>query len=227
MRLEHYFGLNDPVASLSHLVAAVGALTGAYFMYRKGRGDALRSSSLLIFSASLLFLFSMSGVYHGLPPGPWRMIFRRLDYAGIWIVIAGSSTPVHVLLFTGRWRWGLISLFWGAAMTSLVLIDVYFTRLPYWSIVLAYVGVSSLGIISYAHITARYGWKESSLLFLGGIAYITGALIDYLNGPVIFRGVLGAHELFHFLVIIGAALHWSFIYNWAGRQDLVTGPTQG
>lgn len=221
MRLEHYFGLNDPVSSLSHLAAAGAVLTGAFFLYKKGRGDALRSTSLLIFSASLLFLFSMSGVYHGLPPGPARTLFRRLDYAGIWIVIAGSATPVHILLFTGRWRWGLTALFWIAALTCLVLIDVYFSRLPYWSIILAYSGVASLGAITYAHITARYGWKETSLLFLGCIAYASGAVIDYLDGPVIFTGVLGAHELFHFLVIIGALLHWCFIYNWAGRQDVL------
>ncbi|MBI4060749.1 MAG: hemolysin III family protein [Elusimicrobia bacterium] len=219
MRLVHYFGLNDPVSSVSHILAAVAALGGSHFLYRKGRGDALRSSSLMIFSASLLFLFSMSGVYHALPPGPWRTIFRRLDYAGIWIVIAGSATPVHILLFKGRWRWGLISLFWGAALTCLVLIDVYFTRLPYWSIVSAYIGVASLGVVSYAHITARYGWKESSLLFLGGISYVAGALIDSLEGPVILTGVIGAHELFHVLVIVGALLHWLFIYNWAGRRD--------
>lgn len=221
MRLVHYFGLNDPVSSLSHLTAAVGALGGAYFLYKKGRGDTLRSTSLLIFSASLLFLFSMSGVYHALPPGPWRSVFRRLDYAGIWIVIAGSATPVHVLLFEGHWRWGLIALFWGAALTCLVLIDIYFSQLPYWSIILAYVGVASIGIVSFARITARYGWKESSLLFLGGIAYSAGALIDYLNGPVVLTGVIGAHELFHLLVIIGAVLHWSFVYNWAGRRDLI------
>ncbi len=219
MRLEHYLGLNDPVSSVSHLAAAAAVLGGTYFLYKKGRGDALRSSSLMIFSASLLFLFSMSGVYHGLAPGPWRAAFRRLDYAAIWIVIAGSATPVHVLMLKGRWRWGLTALFWGAAITCLVLIDSYFSRLPYWAIILAYCGVSSLGGITFAHITARYGWKESSLLFLGGIAYIAGALIDYLDGPVILTGVLGAHELFHLLVIVGAALHWIFIYNLAGRKD--------
>ena len=219
MRLEHYLGLNDPVSSVSHLTAAVAALGGAYFLYRKGRGDTLRSTSLLIFSASLLFLFSMSGVYHGLAPGPWRTFFRRLDYAGIWIVIAGSATPVHILLFKGRWRWSLTALFWTLALTFLVLIDVYFTQLPYWSIILSYVGVASLGGVSYAHITARYGWKETSLLFLGCMAYGAGAVIDWLDGPVIFTGVFGAHELFHILVIVGAVMHWCFIYNWAGRKD--------
>lgn len=217
--MRQFLGLNDPVSSLSHLTAAVGALGGSYFLYKKGRGDTLHSVALLIFSASLLLLFSVSGVYHGLAPGPWRTLFRRLDYALIWIVIAGSATPVHILLMTGRWRWGLTAAFWVAALTSLVLIDVYFSRLPYWAIVSAYIGVASLGGISYAHITARYGWKESALLFLGCIAYATGGVIDWLDGPVILTGVFGAHELFHFLVIIGAILHWCFIYNWAGRRD--------
>ena len=103
-------------------------------------------------------------------------------------------------------------------LTALVLVDVYFSRLPYWSIVLGYVGVSSLGGITYAHITARYGWKETALLFLGGIAYAAGAVIDWLDGPVVLTGILGAHELFHFLVIVGAGMHWAFIYNWAAPR---------
>ena len=195
-------------------------LAGSYFLYQKGRGDALRTSSLLIFSASLLFLFAMSGVYHGLPPGPSRTFFRRLDYAGIWIVIAGSATPVHVLLMKGHWRWGLIALFWTTAITALILIDYYFTQLPYWGIIAAYIGVSSLGGITFTHITARYGWKETALLFLGGLAYAGGAIIDYIQGPVILTGIFEAHELFHILVIAGATMHWIFIYNWADRRDV-------
>lgn len=212
----------DPVSSLSHLVAAAVAVAGAVFLYRKGRGDALRTIALLVFSASLLFLFSMSGIYHALIPGPARVLFRRLDYAAIWIVIAGTATPVHVLLFRGAWRWGLIGLFWGFAIAALVLIDIFFSRLPYWSIVTAYVALGWLGIVSFIRITALYGWKETTLLFLGGIAYSAGAVIDYLRAPVLLRGVLGPHEQFHLLVIAGAVLHWCFIYNWAGRHSRMT-----
>jgi channel protein (hemolysin III family) len=170
----------------------------------------------------MLFLFSMSGIYHGLPLGAWRALFRRLDYAAIWLVIAGSATPVHILLFKGRWRWGLIALFWGSALTCLVLLEIYFTRLPYWSIVLGYTGVGSLGLISFVHLTARVGWKETTLLFLGGLAYLTGGVIDYLDVPVVIPGVLGPHELFHFCVMIGAFLHWCFIYNWADGREPAT-----
>lgn len=220
MHLIPFLGLHDPVSSLTHLAAAVVALAAAYFLYKKGRGDILRTSSLMIFSASLLFVFSMSGVYHALGPGHMRTLFRRLDYAAIWVVIAGSATPVHTLLFKGHWRWSLTAFFWVIAITCLVLIDHFFARLPYWSIVSAYIGLGSLGLISFFKITLRYGWREASLLFLGGIAYAAGGVIDYLDGPVIMKGIFGAHELFHILVIVGALLHWCFIYNWAGRRDL-------
>lgn len=218
MRLVPFLGLQDPVSSLSHLAAAVAALTGAFFLYRKGRGEKLRVTSLMIYSATMLFLFSASGVYHALPPGPARALFRRLDYAAIWLVIAGSATPVHVLLFKGRWRWGLIGLFWGAALACMILVDVYFDRLPYWALVFGYMGVGSLGTITFAKITARYGWRETSLLFLGGLAYAGGAVIDWLQRPVVLNGVVGPHELFHALVIVGAVLHWRFVYDWTSRS---------
>ncbi|MFI5346466.1 MAG: hemolysin III family protein [Elusimicrobiota bacterium] len=228
MTLYPFLGLHDPFSSLSHLTAAVAVLTASYFLYKKGRGDTARSTSLFVFSASLLFLFTMSGIYHGLAPGPWRALFRRLDYAAIWIVIAGSATPVHTLLLRGHWRWSMTALFWGCAITCLVLLEVYFTRLPYWAIVSAYIGLGSLGLISFSHITTLYGWKEATLLMLGGIAYSTGAVIDFIDRPVIIPGVVGPHELFHLLVMAGAFLHWLFIYNWAdGQETTVNAAWQG
>ena len=191
---------------------------GAWFMHRKGGKDPLLKGSLLIFSASLLFLFAMSGVYHGLPPGRSRVLFRRLDYMGIWIVIAGSATPVHTILLRGHWRWGLTAAFWAAALACLVIVDAYFERIPYGALILAYMGVASLGAISFQRIMSRYGWRETALLFLGCVCYGAGAAIDYLERPALVAGWLGAHELFHVLVVAGAAMHWAFVYDWAGRH---------
>jgi channel protein (hemolysin III family) len=214
-----HFGLYDPIASLTHLFAAAAVLAASFFLHRKGRGDAARISSLLIFSASLFFLFSASGIYHALAPGDWRALFRRLDYAAIWIVIAGSATPVHTLLFRGHWRWGMPAVFWGAALTCLVLLEVYFTRLPYWAIMTGYIGLGSVGLVTFFNITARYGVKEAVLLLMGALAYAAGGLVDYFGGPVLIPGVFGAHELLHVLVMAGAVMHWLFIYNWADGQE--------
>jgi hemolysin III len=214
-----WIGLQDPVASLSHFVAAAAVLVGTFFLVRKGRGSRLRTAALLLFSASLLFLFSMSGIYHGLGPGPARAFFRRLDYAGIWIVIAGSATPVHLLMLRGLWRWGLTALFWSAALTCLIVVDSYFSRLPYWSIVIGYMGVSMLGVLSISRIIGHYGWREPALLLCAGGAYLCGALIDAVDAPVVWRGIVGPHELFHILVMVGALLHWLYVYARADRHD--------
>lgn len=212
------FGLHEPVASLSHLLAALAAVPGGLRLLLKGRRDPARYSALLVFSAALLFLFAMSGIYHALAPGPWRAAFRRLDYAAIWIVIAASATAVHDLLLDGRWRWGLTAMFWGAAGACLVLIDLYFDRLPYWAVVSAYLALGSLGGVTLLKIAERHGWKEASELFLGGIAYAGGALVDWLSWPSLRPSVFGPHELFHALVITGAALHWKFVHERADRS---------
>jgi hemolysin III len=219
MTLHPYFGLQDPVSSLTHLAGAVAVLGASYFLHRKGRGDALRSTSLIVFSASLLLLFTISGIYHGLPPGPWRLLFRRLDYAAVWIFMAGSATPVHTLLFRGHWRWSMTAAFWIGAIACLILLETYFNRLPHWVVLWGYIGLGSLGFISFSRISERYGWKEGTLLLLGAGAYATGALIEFLDRPVLIPGVVEAHELFHVLVMIGAAMHWLFIYNWADGQE--------
>lgn len=222
MILRPQFGLQDPVASLTHLLAAAAVAAASCFLHRKGRGDRLRSGSLAIFSASLFLLFASSGVYHGLPPGPWRALFRRLDYAAIWIFIAGSATPVHTLLLRGHWRWSMTALFWIFALASLVTLEVYFTRLGHGTIIGCYIGLASLGFVSYSTITRRYGWKEGTLLILGGGAYAAGAAIELMARPVVLPGVVGPHELFHVMVVAGAAMHWLYIYNRAdGREERV------
>ncbi|MBI3566063.1 MAG: hemolysin III family protein [Elusimicrobia bacterium] len=227
-RLIPFLGLHDPVSSLTHLAAAAAVPAATWALLKKGRGDTMRSLSLFVFSASLLIMFTMSGVYHGLDSGPWRELFRRLDYAAIWLVIAGSATPIHFLLLKGHWRWSLTAIFWGLALTFLTVIELYFTRLPYLAVVSMYVGLGMVGVVTFFHIASDYGWSETTLLYLGGVAYTVGAVIDYLEAPTLMNGVFGPHELFHIMVIVGAALHWAFIYNWAeGAERVVRGAASG
>lgn len=222
-RLIPFLGLHDPVSSLTHLAAAAAVPAATWALLKKGRGDTIRSMCLFVFSLSLLIMFSMSGIYHGLDTGPARELFRRLDYAAIWLVIAGSATPIHFLLLKGHWRWSMTAVFWGLALTCLTVIELYFTRLPYLAVVSMYVGLGLLGVVTFFHIVSDYGLQETTLLYAGGAAYTAGAVIDYLEAPTLYNGVFGPHELFHILVIVGAACHWAFIYNWAEGAERVRG----
>lgn len=213
-----YLGLQDPVSSLTHFAGAVLTIYGGYRLILKTRDNGFKVGASLLYICCLLFLFSMSGTYHSMPPGPWRAFFRRLDYMAIWLVIAGSATPVHILLMKGAWRWGLLAIFWSGALTCLIIVDTYMKDLPYWGIVSLYAAVGGIGTISFYELHRKFGLKKLAILAIGGAAYAVGAVIDATETPALWPGVFGPHELFHLLVIVGAACHYLFIYGWADTR---------
>ena len=94
-------GFTEPFSSMTHLLAAFVFLIISIFLIRRGRGNCARMIFLSVFSFACFFQFSMSGVYHLLDAGSARDILQRLDHAAIFILIAGSFTSIHGILFTG------------------------------------------------------------------------------------------------------------------------------
>jgi len=218
MQLIPLAGFHEPFSAISHFLAALVTLWGGRLLMKKGHGNALRSGSLLLYITALLFLFIISGIYHSLTPGPWRSLFMRLDYASVWLVIAASATPMHIFLFRGLWRWGMIALYWTGALSCLILVDLYFTQLPFFVILSAYLGVGWLGLISLYKIVDAFGIRASGGFLLAGLAYSAGGIVDYLEAPVLLTGVIGPHEILHICVVLGATLHSLFLYKWADRR---------
>lgn len=209
-------GFSEPFSSLTHLVAAAVALVGFVFLYRKGRANGNRIFALSIYTFSLVFLFSMSGVYHLLDAAylPHR-VFQRLDHAAIWTLIAGTFTPLHMILFRGTWRWGVLLLVWAIAITGLTLEVVFFEEVPAWLSLCFYLGLGWLGVLTSWHFRRTFGDNSIRFLWMGGLYYSLGGLLDFLSWPTLIPGVVGPHELFHIFVILGAAYHWCFVYKWA------------
>jgi len=214
-------GFSDPVSSLSHLAgAAVFAILSA-FLIARGRGAARQVISLAVFAFSCVLLLSLSGVYHLLSPGTTaRSVLLRLDHAAIFVLIAGSFTPVHVILLRDLWHWHLLAWIWIAAIAGLVLKTVYFDATPQWLGLLMYLGLGWLGLISTVELARRFGVRFVLLLVWGALAYTIGALVDHLGWPVPVPGVIGPHEVFHLAVLAGISFHWAFIRRIAGWKDL-------
>lgn len=211
-------GLHDPVSSLSHFSAAILTLWGGYRLILKTRDNGFKVGASLLYICCLLFLFSMSGTYHSLAPGPGRDFFRRLDYMAIWLVIAGSATPIHLLLMKGAWRWGLLAALWAGSLSCLFIVDSYLKDLSYPAIVGLYAGVSGIGTITFYRLHRKFGLKKLAALGIGGLVFAVGGVVDALERPVLIPGVFGPHELFHLLVVAGAACHYVFIYGWADTR---------
>src|SRR5207253_742757 len=115
-------GFREPVSSLSHLIGAgVFAVLG-FFPIRRGLGSPARVISLAVYVFATIFLLSMSGVYHLLDfGGSARAVLQRLDHGAIFVLIAGTFTPPHIILFRGPGRWGMLLLIWGAAAAGITL----------------------------------------------------------------------------------------------------------
>ncbi len=209
-------GFSDPVSSLTHLLGAgVFACLGVVLIWR-GRGSPARIISLGVYAFSTVLLLSMSGVYHLLSPDTGgRAVLRRLDHDAIFVLIAGTFTPLHVILFRGLWRWVPLLFIWTAAVTGVTLKSIFISDLPGWVGMLFYLGMGWFGALSAVVLWSRHGWAFIQPLVWGGVAYSVGAALEFLQWPTLIPGVVGPHELFHLCVLIGAGLHWKFASEFA------------
>jgi channel protein (hemolysin III family) len=219
-------GFSDPVSSLTHLAGAVVFAILSAFLIARGR-EARQVISLVMFAFSCVLLLSLSGVYHLLSPGTaGRSVLLRLDHAAIFVLIAGSFTPVHAILLRELWQWHLLAWIWAAAIAGLALKTVYFDTMPAWLGLLMYLGLGWLGLISTVAIALRSGARFILPLVWGALAYTGGAVVDFLDWPVLVAGVVGPHELFHLAVLAGISFHWAFIRGIADKVYLIGGGSE-
>ena len=190
-------GFYQPISSWTHLLGALLTLATGAMLVRKGWGNKLRMVSLLIFMLSIVFLFTMSGVYHALEPGLGRQVFRRLDYAGIFIMIAGTATPIHVILFRGWWRTIMLFFIWTVGITGLMLTVILIDQIPEWLILSVFLSMGWSILISVLKAWKMYGFRAVALTFVGGFFYTIGAIIDFMKLPDLVSGLIGHHEIFH------------------------------
>ncbi len=209
-------GFHEPFSSLSHLGGAAVFAILAVRLLRRGRGDGWREVYLGIFAFSCVFLMAMSGVYHLLDRGgAGRTVMARLDHAAIFVLIAGTFTPVHGIVFHGAQRWGPLLLLWALAAIAISLKSIYFGELGEGLGLALYLGMGWIGLVSGSILWRRHGWRFVLPLAWGGVAYTAGAILEFLRWPVLIPGVLGPHELFHVAVLLGAGLHWRFVSSFA------------
>lgn len=220
MQTYPFLGCSEPISCFTHLI---GALVFAYLslpLLRKSHGSFGRFLCLGVFTFSCIFLLTMSGTYHLLTPGgSARDVLQRLDHAAIFVLIAGTFTPVHSLLFHGISRWGMLVFVWTAAIVGLTLKTIYFEEFPEWLGLSFYLVLGWVGVFSVALVWKRFQPSFLKPLLFGALAYTIGSIFEFFHIPIIIAGVLGPHEIFHIAVLIGIGYHWRFIFNIAAHEE--------
>ncbi len=205
-------GFHQPLSSMSHFAGAVVLGWLAYYLLQPLWGRWGQFASVLIFVFSAVGLLAVSGTYHMFVHGSLpREIMLRIDHVAIFLLIAGTFTPFHTLMFRG-WRcWGVLSLVWSIAIVGSVLRVVFLNEVSPLANALVYLGMGWIG-----GLTAWLIWKSGrgDMVFpviMGGVCYSMGAISDTLGWPTLIPGIWGPHETLHFAVLAGLAFHWSVI----------------
>jgi len=212
-------GFHEPVNSFLHLGAA-GAFTALSIpLLKRSRGDRLRVALMSVFVFTAILMLAISGVFHMLArESAGGEVLLRLDKAAIFVLIAGTFTPVHGLLFSGAVRWVGLALMWLAAASGVTFMTIFFDRMPDGLSTGLYLALGWLAGGSAVVVWIRRGFRYIRELLFGGLAYSVGAILLGLKWPTLIPGYFGPHELWHIAVITGISLHWRFIVRLASEH---------
>jgi hemolysin III len=182
------------------LVASLVALP-VLIVLATHRQDAWVIVGVSVFGASLICLYATSTVYHALPKGRAKQLWRRLDHAAIYLLIAGTYTPFTLGALRGPWGWSLFGVVWGLAALGVAAKLFFGPRMPTLSTVI-YLVLGWLAVIAIGPLFERVGWGGLAWLFAGGLAYSVG-VIFYVRAERLRFG----HCIWHFMVIGGSVCH--------------------
>ncbi len=204
---------DERINTISHLAASCFALLGAALLISQAvaQGDPWKIVGLSIYGLSIVSLFVFSTLHHGLDASPRvNELFRTLDYDSVFFLIAGSMTPLVLVLFRTVYGWTVLGVIWAIAVLGIVLRSVH-RRVPKYVTNTLYI---ALGWLTVALLGAGVSLPITALALMaaGGLVYSAGFVVFVIEKPNIKPGVFGFHELWHLLVILAALLHYLLIY---------------
>lgn len=173
-------------------------------------GVAAKATTAVFFGSSLL-LFGISALYHRINWRPQvKAIFKRLDHANIFLLIAGSYTPLAMLALPFPKSVILLSLVWGGALLGIGF-RVFWIGAPRWLYVPLYLLLGWAAVMFIGDLFAA-AWVSMILIVVGGLFYTVGAVFYGLKRPNPVPGVFGFHELFHACTLLAFLCHWTAIF---------------
>jgi hemolysin III len=175
------------------------------------RPDVPKQITVGVFVASSLLLFGTSATYH---TGRWNprvaAVLRRIDHANIYVVIAGTYTPISYNLLGGWVRPTVLVAIWASALAGVALVTRS-VRLPDWAVATIYVGMGWLGLVATPGISAAAGAGGVLMVVGAGALYSIGAAADASKRPRLWSRVFGYHEVFHLFTVLASAMFFAFV----------------
>ena len=202
--------IREPVNAGTHLLGLLLAAAGTVALLRLAHGSS-QVIAFGVYGASLILLYAASTLYHSLLlPEPRLRALRTLDHIAIYFLIAGTYTPVALVILRGPWGWALLAAAWTVAAAGIPF-KIWFLDAPVWLSTAIYLGMGYMALLALAPLAAVVSMSGLAWLAGGGMAYTAGAVIFARQRPDPFPGTFGHHEIWHVLVLVGSACHFAFM----------------
>lgn len=208
--------IKDPGSAITHFIGMLMAIFAAVPLLIKAahEPESIYIISITIYALSLILLYAASTTYHTFDKSRRiNTILKKIDHIMISVLIAGSYTPICLLVLGGRTGIILLSIVWGIAIIG-ILLKIFWVYCPKWVSSVLYIGMGWTCVLAFTQIlnsmsAAAFGW-----LLAGGIIYTVGGVIYALKLPIFNNRHknFGSHEIFHLFVMGGSACHFIVMY---------------
>ena len=218
MRTKMNITIREPGSAITHFIGMMMAVFAAVPLLVKASvsSGGQNFAAMAIFMASMILLYGASATYHSVNlSGKALRFFRKLDHMMIFVLIAGSYTPVCLIVLGGESGYTLLTLVWGIALAGM-LIKACWITCPKWFSSIIYIAMGWVCVLVFGKLldtlpTAAFLW-----LLAGGIISTAGGIIYALKLPLFnlkHKG-FGSHEVFHLFVMAGSVCHFIFMYSY-------------
>ena len=209
---EKKFFLKDPGSAITHFIAVILVLIAAIPLLIKAarEPDHLHIIALSVFILSMMLLYMASTIYHSLDiSDKANRRLRKVDHMMIFVLIAGSYTPICLLALKGNTGKFLCILVWAVALVG-ILIKALWINCPKWFSSVIYIGMGWLCVLAFSQIFHALSRPAFGWLLAGGIIYTIGGIIYALKVPLFNarHKNFGSHEIFHLFVMGGSSCHF-------------------
>lgn len=209
--------IREPGSAITHFIGMVLALLAGFPLISKASyysSDCV--AAMFVFIFSMILLYAASTIYHSVNLSEKIIkVFRKIDHMMIFVLIAGSYTPVCILVLGGKTGYSLLAAVWSLAIVGIVVKGLWITC-PKWFSSLIYIAMGWLCIFVFGPIVNSVPKAAFYWLLAGGIIYTVGGVIYALKLPLFNakHSAFGSHEIFHLFVMGGSFCHFVFMYQY-------------
>jgi len=207
----------EPFSGFSHVFGAAISFIGLCFLIIKqvsvNNYDPYTLVSTIIFGLSLILLYTASSVYHlTIAKDSVIKFLRKIDHAMIFVLIAGTYTPICLILLQAPLKYYMLSIIWTMAISGIIF-KIAWINCPSWLSSSIYILMGWMALFIFTPLASVVPKNGLLTLIIGGVLYTIGGVIYCLEKKGVHRS-FGAHEIFHIFVILGSVTHYYFIYKY-------------